>query len=154
MPHIIVKMYPGRTEAQKVALTRKIVENVVTTLECSESVVSVAFEEIEKEKWAENVYQPDIIDTTARIYKEPGYNPFADEAQKQSASTQSLQDFVRSSAAAAEQNESQGNFNAMSWLDLMLEDHPHMFDEFFDKNWHVLTDKEKQQRTAEIRKAL
>ena len=69
-------------------------------------------------------------------------------------STKDLQQYVRSAAAAAEKDERQGYFNAMSWLDLMLEDHPHMFDEFFDKPWHGLNDSEKLLRSTEIRKVL
>jgi 4-oxalocrotonate tautomerase len=38
--------------------------------------VSVAFEEIEKENWAEKVYKPDILNRKSSLYKEPGYNPF------------------------------------------------------------------------------
>lgn len=68
--------------------------------------------------------------------------------------TEQLQNFVRGSAEAAAQDESAGYHNAMSWLDLMLEDHPHMFDEFFEKSWHELTDDEKYQRAAQIRKVL
>ncbi len=66
-----------------------------------------------------------------------------------------LQQFVRSSAAAAEQQgENQGYFNAMSWLDMMLEDHPHMFDEFFDKSWYELSECEQSLRLIQIRKVL
>ena len=69
-----------------------------------------------------------------------------------------LQQFVRSSAssaaAAAEQDARQGYFNAMSWMDQMLEDHPHMFDDFFDKAWHELSDDERVLRAAQIRKVL
>jgi 4-oxalocrotonate tautomerase len=36
----------------------------------------VAFEEIEKENWAEKVYKPDILNGKGSLYKEPGYNPF------------------------------------------------------------------------------
>ena len=67
---------------------------------------------------------------------------------------QDLQQFVRSSAEAAGQDDSQGYFNPMSWLDLMLEDHPHMFDDYFDRPWHALDDTEKHQRAGQIRKVL
>lgn len=80
--------------------------------------------------------------------------PEANENQNGVKLISDLQQFVRSSAAAAEQDESQGGFNAMSWLDLMLEDHPHMFDEVFDKPWDGLNDSEKHLRTLQIRKVL
>ena len=76
MPHIIVKLFPGRTMQQKTELTKKIVENVVSIAGCKESSVSVSFEEIEASEWAEKVYRPDILDKKSTLIKEPGYNPF------------------------------------------------------------------------------
>jgi 4-oxalocrotonate tautomerase len=76
MPHVIVKLYPGRSEDQKIKLADEIVKDVVAIAKCDEKSVSVAFEEIEKEDWAENVYKPDILDKKDSLYREPGYNPF------------------------------------------------------------------------------
>lgn len=76
MPHIIVKLYPGRSEEQKVKLADEIAKDVVAIAKCEEKSVSVAFEEIEKEEWPEKVYRPDILDKKDSLYKEPGYNPF------------------------------------------------------------------------------
>ena len=76
MPHVIVKLYPGRSEEQKIKLTDAIVKNVAAIACCDENSVSVAFEEIEKEDWAEKVYKPDILDKRDSLYKQPGYNPF------------------------------------------------------------------------------
>ena len=76
MPHVIVKLYPGRSEEQKIKLADEIVKNVVAIAKCDEKSVSVAFEEIEKQDWAEKVYKPDILDKKDALYKEPGYNPF------------------------------------------------------------------------------
>jgi 4-oxalocrotonate tautomerase len=76
MPHVIVKLYPGRSEEQKKKLAAEIVKDVVAIAKCDEKSVSVAFEEIEKEDWADKVYKPDILDRKDCLYKEPGYNPF------------------------------------------------------------------------------
>ena len=76
MPHVIVKLLPGRTEQQKTRLAEEIVKDVVAIAECEEKSVSVAFEEIKPEDWAEKVYKPDILDSAAKLYKKPGYNPF------------------------------------------------------------------------------
>jgi len=76
MPHVIVKLYPGRSEEQKIKLADEIVKDVVAIAQCDEKSVSVSFEEIEKENWAEKVYKPDILNGKGRLYKEPGYNPF------------------------------------------------------------------------------
>ena len=76
MPHVIVKLYPGRSEEQKTKLADEIVNDVVAIANCEENSVSVAFEEIEKEDWAEKVYEPDILNRKDNLYKKPGYNPF------------------------------------------------------------------------------
>ncbi|MFL7792870.1 MAG: tautomerase family protein [Anaerolineae bacterium] len=76
MPHVIVKLWPGRTEEQKKRLADEIVKDVVAIARCEEKSVSVAFEEIASAEWAEKVYRPDILDKAETLYKEPGYNPF------------------------------------------------------------------------------
>ena len=67
MPHIIVKLYPGRSEEQKKQLANQIVKDVVEIAKCEEKVVSVAFEEIGKEDWADKVYKPDILNKKALL---------------------------------------------------------------------------------------
>ncbi len=76
MPHVIVKLYPGRSEQQKTQLAEEIVKDVVAIIKCEEKVVSVAIEEINPEAWAEEVYRPDILDKREKLYKKPGYNSF------------------------------------------------------------------------------
>ena len=75
MPHVIIKLYPGRTEAQKKQLTNEIVKDIATIAKCEEKSVSVAFEEIDPQDWVEKVYKPDIVENKDLLYKEPGYNP-------------------------------------------------------------------------------
>ncbi len=76
MPHVIVKLYPGRTEQQKTRLAEEIVKDVVAIAICEDKSVSVSIEEIKPEVWAEEVYRPDILDRPEKLYKKPGYNPF------------------------------------------------------------------------------
>ncbi|MBV8323359.1 MAG: tautomerase family protein [Hyphomicrobiales bacterium] len=76
MPHVIVKLYPGRSEQQKTRLADEIVKDVVAIAKCEEESVSVAIEEIKPEDWAEKVYKSDILNKPERLYKKPGYNPF------------------------------------------------------------------------------
>ena len=76
MLHVIVKLYPGRSEEQKKQLAEEIVKDVIAITKCKEKSVSVAFEEVEPVDWPEKVYKPDIIDNSDTIYKKPGYNPF------------------------------------------------------------------------------
>ena len=77
MPHVIVKLYPGRSELQKARLAEEIVKDVVAIAKCEEKSVSVAIEEVKPEDWAEKVYRPDILDNQKRLYKKPGYNQFS-----------------------------------------------------------------------------
>jgi 4-oxalocrotonate tautomerase len=73
MPHVIVKLWPGKSEHQKARLAEKIVEDVTTVLNYGEESVSVAFEEVKPQDWAEKVYKPDIVRNSEWLYKKPGY---------------------------------------------------------------------------------
>ena len=75
MPHVIVKLWPGRTDEQKKQLADEIVKDVVSIAKCEEKPVSVAFEEVAKEEWAEKVYKPDILNNEGSLYRKPGYDP-------------------------------------------------------------------------------
>jgi 4-oxalocrotonate tautomerase len=76
MPHVIVKLYPGRSEQQKARLAEEIVKDLVAIAKSEEKSVSVAIEEIKPEDWAEKVYRSDILNSPEKLYKKPGYNPF------------------------------------------------------------------------------
>ena len=73
MPHVIVKLWPGKSEQQKKRLAQAIANDVMTVLNYGEESVSVAIEEVEPEEWAEKVYRPDIVGNSKRVYKKPGY---------------------------------------------------------------------------------
>lgn len=76
MPHVIVKLYPGRSEEQKQRLADEIVRDVVAIAKCAEKSVSVAIEEVRPDDWDEKVYKTDILGGKHLLYREPGYNPF------------------------------------------------------------------------------
>jgi 4-oxalocrotonate tautomerase len=73
MPHVIVKLWPGKSEKQKAKLAEEITRAVMTVLNYGEDSVSVAMEEVEPEQWMDAVYGPDILGKTKQIYKKPGY---------------------------------------------------------------------------------
>ena len=73
MPHVIVKLWPGKSEQQKTRLAEKITKDVMDVLNYGEESVSVAFEEIPARDWAEKVYKPDIAGRPEQLYKKPGY---------------------------------------------------------------------------------
>lgn len=75
MPHVIVKLWPGKSARQKAALTRDIVEAVTRDLAYGEESVSVAFEEVPADEWMDRVYGPDISDRWDKLTKKPGYGP-------------------------------------------------------------------------------
>jgi 4-oxalocrotonate tautomerase len=75
MPHVIVKLYAGKTEQQKVDLAAKIAEAVMSTLGSSDASISVAVEEFDPKDWKDKVFAPDIAAKTGTLYKKPGYEP-------------------------------------------------------------------------------
>jgi 4-oxalocrotonate tautomerase len=75
MPHVTVKLYPGKSEQQKKKLSQELAKVVMATLNYSEDSVSVAVEDVEPRDWAEKVYKPDILAKPETIYKKPGYGP-------------------------------------------------------------------------------
>jgi 4-oxalocrotonate tautomerase len=75
MPHVIVKMIPGRSETQKQALTDAITKSVMEIAVCPEAAVSVAIEDVEEAHWTQKVYKPDIAAHWDKLYREPGYSP-------------------------------------------------------------------------------
>jgi 4-oxalocrotonate tautomerase len=75
MPHVIVKLYSGKSERQKQALAQAITQAVMSALNYGEESVSVGIEDVEPKNWTEQVYKPDIIAKAETIYKQPGYDP-------------------------------------------------------------------------------
>ena len=74
MPHVIVKLWPGKSEQQKARLAEEILTDVMNVLHYGEESVSVAIEEVKPEDWAEKVYKPDIVNKPEQLYKKPGYD--------------------------------------------------------------------------------
>ena len=74
MPHVIVKLWPGKSEKQKARLAEAIAKNVMDVLGYGQESVSVAMEEIKAEEWAEKVYKPEIVNKPEQLYKKPGYD--------------------------------------------------------------------------------
>src|SRR2546423_14778480 len=73
MPHVIVKLWPGKSEQQKRRLAKAITDDVMKVLHYGEESVSVAFDEVDADEWGEKVYGPDIVRKADTLYKTPGY---------------------------------------------------------------------------------
>lgn len=77
MPHVLVKLASGHSDAEKTALTRRIVDAVTASLGSAEGEVSVALEDVAAEEWMDAVYAPDIAGREALLTKRPGYGSLA-----------------------------------------------------------------------------
>jgi 4-oxalocrotonate tautomerase len=75
MPHVIVKLYSGRSKQQKNALAEALTRAIVETLRSGEESISIGIEEFEPKDWTAQVYKPDIIGKAGTLYKKPGYEP-------------------------------------------------------------------------------
>ena len=75
MPHVIVKLWPGKSAEQKAQLTEAIVDSVTRILRYGDDSVSVAFEEVSARDWTRQVFEPDILGRWDQLTKQPGYGP-------------------------------------------------------------------------------
>jgi 4-oxalocrotonate tautomerase len=75
MPHVVVKMLPGRSRQLKSRLAEEITKAVTSTLGLGEASVSIGIEDVEQKDWTGHVYEPDILAKPETIYKKPGYQP-------------------------------------------------------------------------------
>jgi 4-oxalocrotonate tautomerase len=73
MPHVIVKLWPGKSEKQKQRLADAITKDVMEILNYGEESISVAMEEVKPQDWAEQVYRREIESNIEQVYKKPGY---------------------------------------------------------------------------------
>lgn len=72
MPHIVVKLWPGRNDDIKNNLAKKIADAVAEELKVDIGDVSVAFEEVSSSDWGEQVYKKEIKDNS-NVYLKPNY---------------------------------------------------------------------------------
>lgn len=72
MPHIVVKLWPGRNDDIKNDLAKKIADAVAEELKVDIGDVSVAFEEVSSSDWGEQVYKKEIKDNS-NVYLKPSY---------------------------------------------------------------------------------
>jgi 4-oxalocrotonate tautomerase len=75
MPHLILKMYAGRTDEQKVVIADALTAALVHAAGSSKTSISVAIEDVAPEDWMEKVFEPDIAGRPGTIIKKPGYGP-------------------------------------------------------------------------------
>ena len=74
MPHVSVKMYPGRSEKEKAELAEAIAQDIMEIIGAGRSSISVAIEDISPQEWKTKVYDPEIIGKPDKLYIKPGYS--------------------------------------------------------------------------------
>jgi 4-oxalocrotonate tautomerase len=75
MPHVIIKLQAGRSAQQKSQLAKMVAKAVMAGANCTEEAVSVSVEDVEKDRWIEDVYRLDILGKPDQLFKKPGYDP-------------------------------------------------------------------------------
>ncbi|TNC09437.1 4-oxalocrotonate tautomerase [Methylobacterium terricola] len=75
MPHVIVKLYAGRSDEQKQRIADEVTKALMTAAGSSEGSISVAIEDVAPSAWTASVYEPDIVAKPETIFKKPGYAP-------------------------------------------------------------------------------
>lgn len=73
MPHVVVKLIPGKSDELKSRMAQEIVLSAVSVLGYDQEAVSVAFVEISPGDW-EDLYQNEITAHPELLYKKPGYS--------------------------------------------------------------------------------
>jgi 4-oxalocrotonate tautomerase len=73
MPHIILKMHAGKSEAQKAAAAEALTQALVSSLGSTLDSISVAVEEVAPAEWREKVVMVDIAPKLEALAKKPGY---------------------------------------------------------------------------------
>jgi len=75
MPHVIVKLYAGRSDEQKQRIADEVTKALMNAAGSSEGSISVGIEDVEPSAWTSTVYEPDIAAKADTIFKKPGYTP-------------------------------------------------------------------------------
>ena len=73
MPHVVVKLYPGTSEEQKVKIAQEISKVLQEQTGKPEAYISVDIKEVAENVWMEEVYDKEIRPNFDKLYKLPGY---------------------------------------------------------------------------------
>ena len=71
MPHIAVKMWPGRSEESKRELAEGLAKEAARILHADISWISVTVEDVDSALWDEQVVKPEIIGKRDVLYVVP-----------------------------------------------------------------------------------
>ena len=68
MPHIVIKLWPGRTEEEKKSMAQAVVDAAVEHLHAEPGWVSVGIEEVDEDRWNDDVFRPEILAKRDTLY--------------------------------------------------------------------------------------
>lgn len=71
MPHVIVKLWPGRSEEQKRALAAAMASDMEQITGAKQENISVSIEEVAPDQWETTVVKPEILGKPDNLYKKP-----------------------------------------------------------------------------------
>ncbi|WP_417725116.1 tautomerase family protein [Salipiger sp.] len=74
MPHLILKVAAGWTDAQKTSVAEALTKVIEDKLGYKPDLISVAVEDIPEGTWKHRVYIPEIACHPELIFKKPGYH--------------------------------------------------------------------------------
>ena len=72
VPHVIVKLWPGKSDDQKSRLADAITQKVTGILGYDDEAVSIAFDEVAPNDWSECIHRSDILGRWSDLAKRPG----------------------------------------------------------------------------------
>jgi 4-oxalocrotonate tautomerase len=74
MPHLSIKHFPTALSVEsKAALVATLTQAVRQAFGCPENVISIALEPVDPEAWHSQVYDPEILQKSALLCKQPNY---------------------------------------------------------------------------------
>ncbi|SJN59241.1 hypothetical protein RND59_00300 [Vibrio ruber] len=74
MPHVLIKHFPSHlTKEDKEKIASQISSIISVGFSCPDNVVSVSMQDVEKECWHKDVYQPEIENRQDILIKRPVY---------------------------------------------------------------------------------
>jgi 4-oxalocrotonate tautomerase len=73
MPHINIKMYPGRDSELKKKAADAVAKALSESLGADMSAISVSVEDIPQTEWKEKVYDKELTEDNKNLFVKPGY---------------------------------------------------------------------------------
>lgn len=73
MPHVTVKLYAGKSEAEKQRIADAMTQALKKVIGSTNESVSVSIEDVPPSEWMSEVFEKEIVKNKHLLYKRPGY---------------------------------------------------------------------------------